>query len=559
MTSMPPDAPRSEFDTHEVFNQPAALTDYNPFDRHPALREALRREGGGDFESKVRQFADLAAGEIAPLGFDANEFTPRLRTHDRFGRRIDRVEYHPSYHRIMAIGLEHGLASLTWSGQPGGRIARTAMMFLHNQFEAGTMCPITMTHAVVPALRAQPEVSAEWEPRVLASRYDQRFAPAERKHGATLGMAMTEKQGGSDVRANTTRAKPLGEAGAGREYELVGHKWFCSAPMCDAFLTLAQTGEGLSCFLVPRFRPDGSVNRFRIMRLKDKLGNRSNASSEIEYPGTWARMVGDPGRGVATIIRMVGETRLDCVIGSASLMHKAVVEAIHHARGREAFGARLLDQPLMRNVLADLSIESEASLSLAMFLARQFERASGGDESAERLARIATPVAKYWVCKRAIGVVNEAQECLGGAGYVEETILPRLYREAPVNAIWEGSGNVQCLDVLRAATQDPASIEALLEHLEPHRGAHEGLSERIEAVKDLIGRPEAAVPQARRLTENLALCLQASVLLAADSPLANAFCRGRLTGESGGLSGALYGALPRDIDCAAVIERTFPA
>ncbi|NBB91718.1 MAG: DNA alkylation response protein [Gammaproteobacteria bacterium] len=552
-TSFP--STRSELDTHEVFNQPEPLVAYDPFERHPALRESLEREGGGAFEDRVREFARAASAEIGPLGFDANEFTPRLRSHDRFGHRIDQVEYHPAYHRIMAIGLDHGLASLTWTGEPGGRIARSAMVFLHNQFEAGTMCPITMTHAVIPALRAQPEVAAEWEPRVLAARYDERFLPASQKRGVTLGMAMTEKQGGSDVRANTTRATPLTERGAGREYELVGHKWFCSAPMCDAFLTLAQTDDGLSCFLVPRFRPDGSPNPFRIMRLKDKLGNRSNASSEIEYPGTWAVMVGQPGRGVATIIRMVAETRLDCVIGSASLIHKAVVEAIHHARGREAFGDRLVDQPLMGNVLADLSLESEAALSLAMFLAGLFERASGGDEQAERLARIATPVAKYWVCKRAVGAINEAQECLGGAGYVEESILPRLYREAPVNAIWEGSGNVQCLDVLRAAQRDPASLEALLVYLEPRRGTHEGIAARLDEVARLLKRPEDAAHQARALTEDLALCLQAAVLVDAESPLAEAFCAARLTPRGAGL----HGTLPPGVDSAAVVERTFPA
>ncbi|RFF26386.1 MULTISPECIES: acyl-CoA dehydrogenase family protein [unclassified Wenzhouxiangella] len=545
----------SQLDTHEVFNQPQALTDYDPYEAHPALQESLVREGGGAFEREVRDFGRLAASEIGPLGFDANEYTPRLRTHDRFGHRIDRVDYHPAYHRIMEIGLGHGLASLTWSDKPGGRIARSAMMFLHNQFEAGTMCPITMTHAVVPALRAQPEIAAEWEPRVLASTYDSRFRPPEQKRGVTLGMAMTEKQGGSDVRANTTRATPLGSGGPGAEYDLVGHKWFCSAPMCDAFLTLAQTDEGLSCFLVPRFRPDGSVNPFHIMRLKDKLGNRSNASSEIEYPGTWARMVGEPGRGVATIIRMVAETRLDCVIGSASLIHKAVVEASHYCRGREAFGATLIDQPLMSNVLADLSIESEASMTLAMFLAGQFERASGGDEQAELLARIATPVAKYWVCKRAVGAINEAQECLGGAGYVEESILPRLYREAPVNAIWEGSGNVQCLDVLRAATRDPRSIEALVDRLEAQHGAHEGLASRLDEVKQILHRPDEAVPRARKLTEDLVLCLQATVLIEADSPLAEAFCEARLTPRGAGL----YGDLPQATDSTAIVERTFPA
>jgi putative acyl-CoA dehydrogenase len=548
MSKNPSQPPHS---THEVFNQPQPLAAYNPYDRHPGLREALQREGGGAFEARVREFADLAAGEIGPLGFDANENPPRLRTHDRFGHRIDQVDFHPAYHRIMEIGLEHGLASLTWQETSGGRIARSAMMFLHNQFEAGTMCPITMTHAVVPALRVQPEVAAEWEPRILAARYDSRFRPAPDKHGVTLGMAMTEKQGGSDVRANTTRARAIGEPGPGGEYELVGHKWFCSAPMSDAFLTLAQTEDGLSCFLVPRFRPDGSTNRFHIMRLKDKLGNRSNASSEIEYPGTWAVMIGAPGRGVATIIRMVAETRLDCVIGSASLTHKAVVEAVNHCRGRDAFGATLVDQPLMAHVLADLAVESEAATALALHLAGLFERASGGDEQAELLARIATPVAKYWVCKRAIAAINEAQECLGGAGYVEETILPRLYREAPVNAIWEGSGNIQCLDVLRAIEREPRCLDAFMERMRGHRGTHAGFGRRLERVERTLGRPEAAPARARRLAADLVLCLQAAILVEADNPAAEAFCASRLDRGAPGL----FGDLPDSVDHRALIDR----
>ncbi len=549
-----PSFSRSELDTHEVFNQPPALLDYDPYQRHPALREALIREGGGALEDRVGRFARRAAAEIGPLGFTANEYAPRLRSHDRFGHRIDQVDYHPAYHRIMEIGLESGLASLSWTGQAGGRIARSVLMYLHNQFEAGTMCPITMTHAVIPALRAQPEVAAEWEPRVLAARYDARFLPAHAKHGVTLGMAMTEKQGGSDLRSNTTGATPTGEPGAGREYELVGHKWFCSAPMSDAFLTLAQCSDGLSCFLVPRFRPDGSPNPIRIMRLKDKLGNRSNASSEIEYPGTWAVMVGAPGRGVATIIRMVAETRLDCVIGSASLIHKATVEAIHHTRARQAFGKALSRQPLMSRVLADLALESEAALTLAMFLAGRFDEAGRGDESAEGLARIATPVAKYWVCKRAVGAINEAQECLGGAGYVEESILPRLYREAPVNAIWEGSGNIQCLDVLRASQREPGSMEALLDYLERQRGADSGIARRLDAVKCLLGHPEKAAEQTRELCEHLALALQASILIEAGSPLAEAFCQARVNSDSNGL----YGALAAGIDADAIVERSFP-
>ncbi|MFW5926572.1 MAG: acyl-CoA dehydrogenase family protein [Wenzhouxiangella sp.] len=541
--------------THEVLNQPRPLGDHNPFDQNPALREALRREGGGAFEERVRDYAAVAATEIAPLGFLANENPPALKTHDRYGHRIDQVEYHPAYHRLMALGLNHGLAALTWGGEPGARVARAALMFVHNQFEAGTMCPITMTHAVLPSLRLQPDVAAEWEPRVLSGEYDPRFLPPERKRGVTLGMAMTEKQGGSDVRANTTRATPAGPAGPGREYELVGHKWFCSAPMSDAFLTLAQSDEGLSCFLVPRWRPDGTPNPFHIMRLKDKLGNRSNASSEIEFPGTWGVMVGEPGRGVATIIRMVAETRMDCVIGSASLMRQAVAEAIHHCDQRKAFGKTLSRQPLMMNVLADLAVESEAATVLALHLAGRYERGAG-DEASNLLVRIATPIAKYWVCKRAVNVCNEAQECLGGTGYIEESPLPRLYREAPVNAIWEGSGNIQCLDVLRAINREPRCLDALFATLDSHAGDHPDLEATIRFIKRGLETPDRAEQQARRLVEAMASALQAVILIESGSmEIADAFCASRL----GAHPPALFGTLPESADLGAIIARARPA
>jgi len=473
--------------THEVFNQARPLEDYNAYSGDLALREAVDREGGADFDAQLHAYGAIAGSEIFALGYPANAHKPQLRTHDRYGRRVDRVEFHPSYHRLMELGIGHGLSTLTWSGRPGARVARSALMYLHNQFEAGTMCPITMTHAAIPTLRMQPEVAAEWAPRVLAGVYDPAFRPAAEKRGVTLGMAMTEKQGGSDVRANTTTARPLGAPGPGHAYELTGHKWFCSAPMSDAFLSLAQTTEGLGCFLVPRFRPDASVNPIHIQRLKDKLGNLSNASSEIEYPGTWAQLIGEPGRGVATIIRMVAETRLDCVIGSAALMRQAAAQALFHCAQREAFGQPLARQPLMMNVLADLALESEAAMRLALHLARRFEQAEGGDEASELIARIATPVAKYWVCKRAVGMINEAQECMGGAGYVEEFILPRLYREAPVNAIWEGSGNIQCLDVLRALQREPRCLEALLSFMQPFIGD-------MAAGKNLLEQSSATSP-----------------------------------------------------------------
>jgi putative acyl-CoA dehydrogenase len=540
--------------THRVENQPAAPESYNAFERDPALQATIAREGGEAFTEALNEYGDIAGSEIAELGYEANRHTPELRTHDRYGHRVDQVDFHPAYHRLMALGIGHGLSTLTWTGGPGARVARSALMYLHNQFEAGTMCPITMTHAVIPSLRLQSEVAAEWEPRVLAGRYDPAFRPSAEKAGVTLGMAMTEKQGGSDVRANTTRARPLGDDGGAPAWELVGHKWFCSAPMSDAFLSLAQSEAGLSCFLVPRWRPDGSVNPILIQRLKDKLGNRSNASSEIEYPGTWARMLGEPGRGVATIIRMVAETRLDCVIGSASLMRQALTQAISHCSQRKAFGARLVRQPLMMNVLADLAIETEAAMTLAMHLAGRFERATA-DETSELVARIMTPVAKYWVCKRAIAVTSEAQECMGGAGYVEEFILPRLYREAPVNAIWEGSGNVQCLDVLRALSREPRCLDVVVSLLEPHFDATPALSTLVDDLKRELAAEDHIALRARHLVERMVLAFQAVLLMEADAgPVAEAFCASRLPdGPSG-----LFGTLSQGNDLEAIIERAWP-
>ncbi len=540
--------------THEVLNQPKPLEDYNAYSSDQALQAAVAREGADSYAQRLADYGAIAGSEILRLGFEANTHKPVLKTHDRYGHRIDQVEFHPSYHRLMELGLNHGLASLTWSAEPGARVARSALMYLHNQFEAGTMCPITMTHAVIPSLRLQPEVADQWEQRVLSGRYDPSFQPAADKTGVTLGMAMTEKQGGSDVRSNTTRAVPLQQAGGGQAYELIGHKWFCSAPMSDAFLSLAQTDEGLSCFLVPRWRPDGSVNAIHIQRLKDKLGNQSNASSEIEYHGAWAQMVGEPGRGVATIIRMVSETRLDCVIGSASLMRQAVSQAIVHCDQREAFNQNLSNQPLMSNVLADLAVESEAALALMMRLARLFELA-GNDEQAELLARVLTPIAKYWVCKRAVYLANEAQECLGGAGYVEEFILPRIYREAPVNAIWEGSGNIQCLDVLRAIGREPRCLDALASALQPHVGALPELADILDSVRADLAADDQAQYRARRLVERLAVAMQAVTLIeSGSSAVAEAFAASRLRDDAG----LMFGTLPGSIDTATIIDRARP-
>ncbi|MGY6587504.1 MAG: acyl-CoA dehydrogenase family protein [Wenzhouxiangella sp.] len=540
--------------THQVENQPGPLIDYRAFGDDRALTDVVDQAGGGHWSKMLDAYGTQAASELARHGIEANRHLPRLNTHDRYGHRVDRVDFHPSYHALMAAGIEAGMTRLSWSDQPGGRIARSALMYLHNQFEAGTMCPITMTHAAVPALQCQPDLARDWVPRILQGRYDPDFRPAEEKRGVTIGMAMTEKQGGSDVRANTTTASPIDRTGGGQPYRLRGHKWFCSAPMSDAFLSLAQTSEGLSCFLVPRWCPDGQLNGIHIQRLKDKLGNCSNASSEIEYLDAFAWMVGEPGRGVATIIKMVAETRLDCAIGSAALMRQAVAQALDHCRQRQAFGQRLSNQPLMQNVLADLALESEMALRFAFFLAGCFDR-TGQDEASERIARLATPVAKYWLCKRAVHVVNEAQECLGGAGYVEEFILPRLFREAPVNAIWEGSGNIQCLDVLRAVSRDPSCLSALESWLSPVLTAWPECRRWLDQVHAGLGQPRQAAVLARRIVESLALLIQARLAFESDQDeLVALFRAGRLKPGNPALFGTLDQGLPLD----AMIERASP-
>jgi putative acyl-CoA dehydrogenase len=547
--------------THTVFNQVPPLEGVDVFSSNVPLVEAVEREGAGWVRERASALGRLIGGEPQQLwGRLANENKPVLRTHDRYGNRIDEVEFHPAWHQLMALGVEHELHSLPWtSTEPLAHTARAAMYMTAMQAEAGFACPITMTFAVVPALRAQPELAAEWEPLVTATTYDPRSIPASEKGSAIAGMAMTEKQGGSDVRANTTVATPLnGGGGGGSEYELNGHKWFCSAPMSDFFLVLAQTDEGLSCFLLPRILPDGSRNAFHIQRLKDKLGNHSNASSEIELHGAWARMVGEPGRGVPTIIEMVGHTRLDCVIGTAAGMRAGVVNATHHAAHRSAFGKKLIDQPLMRNVLADLCIESEASTMLAMRLARAYDEAhadadAGEDSSdAQLFKRLATAVGKFWTCKRAPNHAFEALECLGGNGYVEESGMPRLYREAPLASIWEGSGNVMSLDVLRALTRSPRSLEVFLAEVEQAHGADERLDARVAELKGQFADPGTLETRARRVVESMALCLQGSLLVRHGAPaVADAFCASRLAGESG----LEYGTLPAGVDFEGIIAR----
>jgi putative acyl-CoA dehydrogenase len=455
----------------------------------------------------------------------------------------------------MRTSVAHGLHALPWRDpQPGAHAARAALFFMMTQVEAGHLCPISMTYSGVPALRAQPDLAAEWEPRLTSTAYDPRMRPAAEKVGALCGMAMTEKQGGSDVRANTTRAEALGAGGPGREYAVTGHKWFCSAPMCDVFLVLAHTARGLSCFAMPRWQPDGTRNRIHIQRLKDKLGNRSNASSEVEFHGAWARMVGEEGRGVPTIIEMVNHTRLDCIIGSAAGMRAALVQALHHTRHRSAFGKRLVEHALMQNVLADLAIESEAATTVMMRLAQAYDDGAAPEEQA--FARLATAVVKYWVCKRQPVFVVEALECLGGGGYVEESVMPRLFRESPLNGIWEGSGNVICLDVLRAMGREPESVDAFFREVDRGRGRDPRLDRFVDTVRDELTDFAEIEGRARRIVERMALALQGSLLVRCGSAaVVDAFCASRLAGDHG----RAFGTLPRGIDYRAIVERAWPA
>ncbi len=539
---MPTVRPIAELDTHEVFNQPPPFEDVNLFATDRALVDAVARAGGGGHGERLTALGDqVGSAEVIDWGVEANRNPPVLESFDRYGRRIDEVRFHPAYHRLMDLGLGAGFASVAWDGTPAGHVAHAAILFLTGQPDSGTSCPMTMTYASMPALHAEPAVAEEWAPRILAGRYDPAQRPAVEKAGVTIGMAMTEKQGGSDVRANTTRAEPIADDVGW--YRLTGHKWFCSAPMCDAFLTLAYAEGGLTCFLVPRWLPDGDRNAgFRIMRLKDKLGDRSNASSEIEYHGALSRRIGEEGRGVATILRMVQHTRLDCVVGSACQMRAALAQALWHTAHRSAFQKRLVDQPAMTAVLADLAVESEAATALGFRVAQAFDE---GDP----LSRLLTPLAKYWVCKRAPGLVTEAMECHGGAGYIEAGPMPRLFRQSPLNAIWEGSGNVIALDLLRGLAREPEGVEALRGFLDGARGRDPLYDAWIDAI-DLSAIDEA---RARLLVERLALAAEAAVLLTWDSPLAEAFCRLRLTPR-----GSAYGAFEVQVDARGIVERAMP-
>jgi putative acyl-CoA dehydrogenase len=550
------------FDTHEVLNQAPPFANQNLFGCDLALREALLREGGGWAEAALHALgAVLGAAETLEWGRLANAHPPRLINYDRNGRRIDELEFHPAWHRLMALMIGAGAHAAPWdSGQPGAQVARAAQYLLFGQVENGAQCPVTMTYASVPALRRAGALGARWLPKVLSRQYDPRSLPIEQKSGALIGMGMTEKQGGSDVRANTTHATPL-EAGEARRrfgeqgadaWRIVGHKWFFSAPQSDAHLILAQAGgeggAGLTCFLVPRFLPDGARNAIRVERLKDKLGNRSNASSEVEFCGAIGWPVGAQGRGIATILEMGSHTRLDCVLGSAGILRAGLTHALHHARARRAFGRTLAEQPLMQNVLADLALESEAASAFALRLARCFDQA--GDPNQALLGRILTAAGKYWLCKRGPVFMAEAMEVVGGNGYVEDGPLARLYREAPVNSIWEGSGNVMCLDLLRALGKGEAARAALAEELAPAASDPADYQRFVAHVLD-----EAATADeygARRLAERVVLAVQAGLLLRhAPGYVADAFLRSRLAREVGGA----FGRLPPGVDCAAILAR----
>ena len=536
--------------THEVTNQPPPLVGYNAWTGDPVLRSTVAREGGGWVDEQASSFGELVGSErMQLLANQANRATPELHSHDRSGHRIDEVEYHPAYHELMQLAFGNGLHSLAWTAaEPGGFVARAALNYLWNQGENGTSCPVTMTFAAVQVLRNAPAIAATWEPKLLAAAYDPRPLPLSSKTAATVGMAMTEKQGGSDLRANQTRARRL----SADLYELRGHKWFCSAPMSDGFLTLALLDGALTCFFVPRSLPDGSRNRFLIQRLKEKVGNRSNASAEIEYDGTLARLIGEPGRGIATLIEMAHLTRFDIVVAAAGMMRAAVHQALHWTEHRVAFGRRLVEQPLMQNVLADLAIESEAAMLLAFRLARAFDRMHE-DEQERLITRIVTPVAKYWLCKRLPMMIAECMEVLGGNGFVEEAgPIARLYREAPLNGIWEGSGNVICLDVLRAMQKTPNARDALFRELGPGIERDGRVSRYLDVIGTELGNAQGLEGCARRITEMLAQLLSAALLVQhAPKDVVDAFCTGRLSRDGG----KAFGTLPGRVECGAIIER----
>ncbi len=558
----PPARERATRATHQVINQVPALTGHDVA-ADPALLTAVRAQGADWVLPELHDLGRAAGSpEAIDLGRLANENGPKLRSHDRFGNRIDEVEFHPAWHELMRTAVGHGLHAAPWaSAEPGAHVARAAKFYVWTQAEAGHGCPISMTYAVVPSLRHAPDLAARYETLLASASYDPELGVPSGKPGLLAGMAMTEKQGGSDLRANTTVAEPAGDG----SYLITGHKWFCSAPMCDLFLVLAQTSRGITCFLLPRVLDDGSRNGMHLQRLKDKLGNRSNASAEVEFDNAVAWPVGEAGRGVATIIEMVNSTRLDCLVGSAAGVRQACVESAHHAAHRRAFGQVLADQPAMTGVLADLALESEATTVLAFRLVGAADRAARGDLGEAALLRLALPAAKHWVCKRAPAVTAEALECLGGNGYVEESVMPRLYRDAPVNSVWEGSGNITALDMLRALTRSPGSMDALAAELGLARGSDQRLDRAIDGLLHELADAAAADPataqySARRLAGLLTMVLQAALLVRySPAAVSDAFCATRLAGE-GGLPGPgqPFGMLPAGLDLAAIGERTRP-
>ncbi len=543
---MPRHAPRTQLETHEVGNQPAAFVDVNLYETDRALRDAARREAGEWVDAPLSALGAEAGGEtVLELGELANRFPPDLAVFDRYGRRIDEARFHPSYHQLMDLAMRHGIHDIAWrSDRPGGHVAHAALLALLTEAESGVLCPISMTYAAVPALRQQPDVAGPWLEKIVGGTYDAPLRPIAEKRGVTVGMAMTEKQGGSDVRANATRATPMGDG----LYRLVGHKWFCSAPMSDGFLTLAWAEGGLTCFLVPRIAPDGSRNGIQVMRLKDKLGNRSNASSEIEYHDAVAWRLGEEGRGVSVIIDMVHHTRLDTMAGTLGIMRRPLAEAVNHVMGRRAFQKTLIDQPAMRGVIADLALEYEGAALMTMRVARAFDGRGDNDRA---FARLAVALGKYWLTKRCPNFVYECMECHGGVGYVEETPLPRYFRESPLNAIWEGSGNVIALDVLRTLRKEPAALDAWLAEIGEAYGADARFDEAAGRLNDRLAGPLGEA-DARRLVEDMALLLQGALMVRHAPPaVSDAFVATRLGGDWG----RSFGALPRGVDVDAIVAR----
>ncbi len=547
--------PDTMANTHEVFNQAPPLLNYNVFDGDTALKDAVIREGAAWAIPQLSAYGALTGrAESIDWGYQANEFKPQFHSHDRLGNRIDLVKYHDGYHKMMAMALEAGIHSSPWTHpQSGAHVARAALMILQSQIDAGHICPLTMTFASVPAIKTTPSIAAEWLPKILATSYDPRNVPHMEKQALTIGMGMTEKQGGSDVRANTTRAYPLGKEGSGEAYELIGHKWFTSAPMCDAFLVLAQSTGGLSCFLVPRWKPDGTKNPMQVQRLKNKMGNVSNASSEIELRGAFGWMLGDEGRGVPTILEMVAMTRFDCMVGSTASMRQGAAQAIHHAVNRSAFGDKLINKPAMQNVLADLQLEVEGAIAMSMRMARALDTPQ--NEQEKLLLRLGLPAGKYWITKRNPNHAYEAMECIGGNGVMDDFMMARLYRDAPINAIWEGSGNVQALDMLRAMAKTPDAVQAWFAELSKTQGVSSELDQAVNKLHHELKDLSDMEYRARHIVEQMALTMQSSLLIqAGNSTVADAFIQSRL----GVHADRNYGTLPRGIDCKAIINRGNP-